>query len=372
MAVRRQGNAPPYRCIARITNPGARLAYNGQPATPNIARWTTHVVRLALMWWALVAATLVVLGVWFMTSMPGSSHSAPLFPLDDGEREICHRVRRHVEVLAGEIGERNLWRAAQLEAAAAYIARELRAYGYLVREQPHVVWDRTVKNLDCELTGRGRPDEIVVVGAHYDSVAGCPGAGDNGSGVAAMLELARMLKDRKLNRTVRFAAFVNEEPPFCFTRRMGSLVYARECWRRRERIVAMFSLETIGYYSDEQGSQRYPFPFGLLYPRRGNFIAFVANLSSRRLVRESLSLFRRHAAFPSEGVAAPGYLPGIFWSDHWSFWRQGYKAVMITDTAPFRFPYYHTPQDTPDKLDYERMAPVVGGMARVVEEFASR
>lgn len=305
-----------------------------------------------------------------MTAMPGASYRGPLNPLTDGEREICHQMRRHVEVLAGEIGERNLWRTAELEAAAKYIGDQLMASDYVVREHPHVVWDRTVKNLDVELTGRARPSEIVVVGAHYDSVIGCPGAGDNATGVAAMLELARLLEGRSLERTVRFAAFVNEEPPFCFTRQMGSLVYARDCKRRRERIVAMFSLETIGYYSDEPGSQRYPFPFGLFYPRRGNFIAFVANLSSRGLVRDSLGRFRRHAAFPSEGVAALGYLPGIFWSDHWSFWRQGYRAVMVTDTAPFRFPYYHTPQDTPDKLDYDRMARVVQGMADVVEGLA--
>ncbi len=327
-------------------------------------------VKLGLMLWLLVAAVIAILGVRFMTAMPGASHRAPLAPLSDEEREICHGLRRHVEVLARVIGERNLWRVTALEAAAKYVADQLTALGYAVREHPHVVWGQTVNNLDAELTGRARPYEIMVVGAHYDSVIGCPGAGDNASGVAAMLELARLLRGRSLERTLRFAAFVNEEPPFCFTRQMGSLVYAKDCKRRRDKIVAMFSLETIGYYSDEKGSQRYPFPFGLLYPRRGNFIAFVANLSSRRLVRESLGLFRRHAAFPSEGVAAPGYLPGIFWSDHWSFWRQGYEAVMITDTAPFRFPYYHTPQDTPDTLDYERMARVVLGLARVVEGLA--
>jgi Zn-dependent M28 family amino/carboxypeptidase len=174
-----------------------------------------------------------------------------------------------------------------------------------------------------------------------------------------------------MDRTIRFAAFVNEEPPFFFTGRMGSAVYAKEQRRSGAKIAAMFSLETIGYFSDRPGSQRYPFPLRGLYPDRGCFIAFVGNLASRRLVRRSIRTFRRHARLPSEGIAAPGYLPGVFWSDQWAFWRQGYRAVMITDTAPFRYPFYHTPQDTPDKLDYDRMAHLVAGLAEVVRDLAA-
>jgi hypothetical protein len=132
----------------------------------------------------------------------------------------------------------------------------------------------------------------------------------------------------------------------------------------------MLSLETLGYYTDADRSQHYPFPFGLFYPRVGNFIGFVGNMASRQLVRRSVASFRRHTAFPSEGAAAPGWLAGIGWSDHWAFWQQGYAAVMVTDTAPFRYAPYHTRADKPDRLHYDHTARVVSGLARVVMELA--
>ncbi len=209
-----------------------------------------------------------------------------------------------------------------------------------------------------------------MIGAHYDSVAGAVGANDNGSGVAATLELARLMKDAKPSRTVRFVAFVNEEPPFYRSDQMGSGVYARRSRERKDNIVAMLSLETIGYYSDEPGSQRYPFPLNFFYPSTGNFIAFVSNLGSRPLLHASIAAFRRHAGFPSDGVAAPAFIPGIDWSDHRSFWQEGYPALMVTDTAPYRYPHYHTPQDTPDKVDYERLARVITGLHGMLRELA--
>ena len=172
-------------------------------------------------------------------------------------------------------------------------------------------------------------------------------------------------------RTVRLVAFVNEEPPFCHTDLMGSRVYARRCRARDENVVAMLSLETIGFYVDEPGSQKYPFPFSLFYPDTGNFVGFVGNLGSRSLTRRSIRAFRESTDFPSEGLAAPGWIPGIGWSDHWSFWQEGYPGVMITDTAPFRYPHYHTPQDTPDRIDYDRFARVVMGVSGVVEALAT-
>lgn len=318
----------------------------------------------------IVALALAGLGVWFMTSMPGRSYRGAFDTLSAGERATHDQVRRHVWVLAGEIGERNLWKPAALDAAAAYVTSELRRSGLDVQAQAYDVAGRTVNNLEAERRGTVAPAEIVVVGAHYDSIAGCPAANDNASGVAAMLEIARLLRDVPCGRTIRYVAFVNEEPPFFFTSNQGAVVYAWRCRQRGERIVAMYSLETIGCYLDGRGTQQYPFPFGLFYPNVGNFVAFVGNVSSRRLVRRSVAAFRRHAAFPSEGAAAPGYLPGIFWSDHWAFWRQGYPAVMVTDTAPFRYPQYHTSGDTPDQLDYGRMARVVVGLADVVREIA--
>jgi Zn-dependent M28 family amino/carboxypeptidase len=182
--------------------------------------------------------------------------------------------------------------------------------------------------------------------------------------VAAVIELAQALRSWAPQRTWRFALFVNEEPPFFASDQMGSQLHARTARARNERIVAMFSLETIGYYSDAPGSQRYPFPFNLFYPDRGNFLAFVANLRSRALLHQTIATFRAQAQFPSEGVAAPAFIPGVDWSDHGSFWEQGYPALMITDTAPYRYPHYHTARDTPDRVDYERLARVVQGLER--------
>ncbi len=325
-------------------------------------------LRVLLLWGGLLLVA--VLGVLYMIRMPGSSYSGPLPPLDDDELKVRERLEKHVRMLAGEIGERNLWRYEALEASACYINQTFRELGYQVATQEFVVEGKTVNNIGVEIAGTSLPDEIVLVGGHYDSVIGSPGANDNATGTAAVLELARLLAGRKLTRTLRFVAFVNEEPPFFLSGNMGSRVYARRSRERGEKIVAMFSIETIGTYSDTKGSQQYPFPFSFFYPDTANFISFVGNVSSRDLVRRSIASFRRHTAFPSEGVAAPGWIIGVGWSDHWSFWREGYRAFMVTDTALFRYEHYHTPEDTPEKIDYARTARVVAGLARMVADLA--
>lgn len=305
-----------------------------------------------------------------MITMPGHSFSGTLPPLTIEEHEISRHLNGHVQTIAQEIGERNLWHYKALTASGAYIDATFRDLGYTVRQQEFRVEGKTVTNIEVERRGATLPDEIVIVGAHYDSVIGSPGANDNATGVAAVLELARLLATTTRSRTVRFVTFVNEEPPFFQTDDMGSAVYARRSHSRNENIVAMLSIETIGYYSDTQGSQQYPIPFSLFYPRTGNFIGFVGNVASQGLVHRSITSFRRHTKFPSEGITVPGWIPGIGWSDHWAFWEQGYQALMITDTAPFRYPYYHTAEDTHDKIDYDRTARVVAGIARVVSELA--
>ena len=323
---------------------------------------------------ALVLVGLPVLGcavVWaLMIRMPGRSFAGPLPPLSADEEASRARLEAHVTYLAGTIGERSYRRPASLDAAATYLATTLEALGYAVTAQPFAVDGQPFRNLEAVITGRRRPEEIVVVGGHYDSVVGTPGADDNATGTAAVLELARLLREEPLDRTVRLVAFVNEEPPFFLTEHMGSRVYAREAARRGDRIVAMLSLETIGYYSSEPGSQRYPPPLGLAYPDRGDFIGFVGNVASRALVRRSVGAFRRHARFPSQGVAAPAAIPGVYWSDHSSFWREGYPPIMVTNTGPFGNPAYHSAADTPDGVDYARMARVVHGVAAVVRELA--
>ncbi len=307
-----------------------------------------------------------------MFRMPGKSHRGPLPALTETQAGLRDALKRDIETLAGEIGERNLYRYDKLLEAARYIEDSLAEAGYEVERQAFEVNGKTCVNLAAEITGRNRAGEIVVVGGHYDTVPGCPGANDNGTGVAATLVLARVMRDLDPERTLRFVLFVNEEPPFFQTPTMGSWVYARQCRQRQENIVAMLSLETIGYYRQEKGSQRYPMAgISLFYPSTGNFISFVGNVGSRRLVRRVVGAFRRHASFPSEGGALPGGIPGVGWSDHWAFWREGYPALMVTDTAPYRYPHYHEPSDTPDKIDYDRTARVVAGLQDVLEELAN-
>lgn len=326
--------------------------------------WLGRLIGLGLV------LLLALLALLYCTRMPGRSYAGPLEPLTEDEQALRDEMREHVGVLAGKIGERNLIRVRALGAAADYLRASLAGMGYDVREQAFRVEGEEVRNLEVEVKGSARPEEIVLIGAHYDSVIGAPGANDNASGVAALVALARWARGREFARTVRFVAFVNEEPPFFQSQAMGSRVYAREAKTRGEKIVAMLSLETIGCYSDAPGSQSYPAPFGLLYPETGNFIAFVGNVGSRDLVQRVISVFRETTKFPSEGTAAPGWIPGIGWSDQWSFWQEGYAGVMVTDTALFRYVEYHTERDLPEMLDYERMARVVTGVEHVVATLA--
>jgi len=314
--------------------------------------------------------TALVLGsaVWYMTAMPGASFRGALPPLSSDEVQIKSNLEKHVEYFAGTIGERNVIAYQPLVSTAQYIENSLKGFGYEVASQEYVVQMRKVRNLIVEIQGKARANEIVVIGAHYDTVDDCPGADDNSSGVAALLELARLLKDSHPARTMRLVAFVNEEPPWFQTSDMGSWVYAMEAHRKNENIVAAISLETIGMYSDAEGSQKYPAGFKRLYPSRGNFIAFVGDLGSRALVRDVVASFRKSTQFPSEGSAVPGAIPGVGWSDHWSFWQEGYPAIMVTDTAPFRNPNYHLPTDKPDTLDYDRMARVTLGLFHVARD----
>jgi len=313
----------------------------------------------------------VVMTWWTMFRMPGTSYRGELPPADDALIRLSDELRQDVAQLADWIGERNVLNCPrELARAADYIEAQLAAAGYEVKRQEYVVSGCDCWNLEVEVLGTARPGEIVLVGAHYDSVIGTPGANDNASGVAAMLALARRFAGRKSDRTVRFVAFVNEEPPYFQTEAMGSRVYGRRCRERGEKVAAMLSLETIGYYSDASGSQQYPLPLGWLYPSQGDFIGIVGNVRSRGLVRRVVGAFRRNEQFPCEGGALPAAIPGVGFSDHWSFWQEGYTAVMVTDTAMFRYPYYHHPDDTVDKLDFERTARVVRGLGRVVAALA--
>jgi len=342
---------------------------------------------------AIAVAALFALLWWFGMRMPGKniSKAAPLSP---DEVTLREELRADVQKLAGDIGERNMWHYTQLNAAADFIEDSFSGAGLHPRRESYEIRGQACHNIEVEIPPQqdatsaeptaaeaavssgavasakaASPPSIILIGAHYDSVFGSPGANDNGSGVAAMLALARRFAGKTTEHTVRFVAFVNEEPPYFLGGDMGSFVYASRCKARGDKISAMISLETIGYFSDAPRSQTYPSPgLGVFYPRVGNFIGFVSNVHSRTLLRRVIALFRKHAKIPSEGAALPSFVPGVSWSDQWSFWRCGYPGIMITDTAPFRYPHYHSASDTPDKLDYDRFTLVVSGVEKVIED----
>lgn len=318
------------------------------------------------------------------------SYRGPLKPLTAGEEALAKRLHDHVWLLAGDIGARSLTSAPEgLERAAGYIEYVLKSCGYEIEREEYVVQvasHRNAKsgqgsikfpieehktwNVIAELPGTS--PEIVLVGAHYDSVYDCPAANDNGSGVAALLEIARAMKNADLKKTLRFVAFTNEEPPFFTTHEMGSQLHADNCKKRGEDIIAMVCLETIGYYTNEPNSQKFPHSaFGLVYPKVGNFISFVSNMESSALMKRCLNSFRKSVKFPSEGISVPSQIKGVDFSDQRNFWKHGYSGIMVTDTAFYRYPHYHEETDTPEKLDYDNLARVVTGLIGVVRNLVS-
>jgi Zn-dependent M28 family amino/carboxypeptidase len=276
-----------------------------------------------------------------------------------------------VHALASQIGERHVGRAGSLPTAAKYIVATLQAAGCDVVGHEYEVTGVDVHNIVSEQRGETHPGEVVLIGAHYDTIPNCPGANDNASGIAALLELAVACRAQHFERTLRFVAFANEEAPFFHTEAMGSLLYARQCRADDTNIIGMCALETIGYYTSAAGSQRYPAaPFAWFYPSTADFIAFVSNIRSRAWLRQAASAFRATSTFPLVTAAVPPLVPGAAASDHWSFWQAGYPALMVTDTAPFRYEHYHTPSDVPQHLDYESMARVVMGLLGMLQRLA--
>jgi Zn-dependent M28 family amino/carboxypeptidase len=289
-------------------------------------------------------------------------------PVDLERQE--EELRRYIDRLASTIGERNIYCYPKLCEAAAFIEQSLLDSGYQPRRQEYQAKGKTFANIEAEITGQVHPQEIVIIGAHYDTARGSPGANDNASGVAALLTLARLFSDKRISRTLRFVAFTNEERPFLRTAQMGSRVYARRCRERQENIIAMLSLETIGYYSKKAGTQWLSF-FGSLYPNRGDFILFAANPSSKELLKKATQSFQRHTDISCQTATLPSFSPGAKSSDHWSFWKEGYPGLMVTDTAPLRYPYYHKADDLPDKLRYDFLNAVVEGLTASVWDLAN-
>ncbi len=301
---------------------------------PPFRRWRlASKIQIGAFLAMITVGPLVAYGVVLL--MPGRSYRGPLPALTADQARLRDREGLDLAHLAVDIGERNALHPEALAAAAAWIEAELRAAGY-APERETVSADGPERcNVEAEHRGAGAPDEIVVGGAHYDSARGTPGANDDGTGVVALLALARSTAGEVTRRTVRFVAFVNEEPPYFATPRMGSAIYAARSAERREKITAMLSLEMLGGYDEREHSQHYPFPLDLFFPDHGDFIAFVGNVDSRALVRQSVGAFRAGASFPSEGAALPTGTTAADWSDHRSFWARGYPALMVTDTAIF-------------------------------------
>jgi hypothetical protein len=319
----------------------------------------------------LVLVGLPLAALLWMTAVPGHSWSGPLPPLGAGETALAGRLRADVGGIAAE--PHNVAHPQALERSARYLEARLAALGYKIVSQRFRSGGVDVRNLEVAVEPALGDAPTLVIGAHYDSVGEAPGANDNATGAAALVELARglaPLRGRSRLR-LRLVLFVNEEPPFFKTEAMGSLVFARVLRQSGERVEGMIALETLGFYSGAPGSQHYPPPLGAFYPDKGDFVAFVGTTESRSWVRHVVRDFRAAARFPSEGGTAPAFLQGIDWSDHWSFGKIGVPALMVTDTAPFRYPFYHTREDTPDKVDFDRLARVVAGLERMVRGWAT-
>ena len=288
---------------------------------------------------------------------------------------LVARLEATVRHLSGAIGERHFRRGDALDAALRFIREQVGELQVAVTEHHFEVSGRRFTNVEVTvpaLSGAATEPGCIVVGAHYDTVPGTPGADDNATGVAALIELVRQLRGERFERALRFVFFPNEEPPFFPDAGMGSAAYAAQLRREGIDVHVMISLEMLGYYSDRAKSQRYPPGMSFFYPDRGNFIGFVSNLHSRERLREVKRAFIASSTFPCESLAAPEWTVVVGLSDHSSFWKQGYPGLMVTDTAFMRNPHYHQASDTADTLDFERFAKVTEGLVGAVRLLASR
>lgn len=320
---------------------------------------------------ALVAVFAVVAAVrWFIVH-PRQPFTAALPPLDDADRACALRLEGHVRAVASK--PHNIAHPHALEAAARYIEAMLLSLGLNPIAHPYEVDGQMVRNIEViiEPTTSGGSAQTFVIGAHYDAPDDCPGANDNGTGVAALLELAQHLRShRPAKHRLRLVFFVNEEHPYGQTVDMGSYRHAKQLRANGESVAGMWALETLGYFPDRAGTQRFPFPFGLLFPDRGNFVAFIGMPRARQLAKRSVAAFRATTKFPAIGGVAPAFIEGIDLSDHWAYDQFHFPALMITDTAPFRNPFYHQVFDTPDTVDYASLARITGGLERTIRIMA--
>lgn len=310
--------------------------------------------------------TAALAAAW-LAAAPATAAEGKKAPMPD----LQEKLRAHVFELAERIGERNAFKYKPLRDARDYVLGVFGGYGFAASTQPYTIWENTFENVVAVLPGSGGAAAgTLVVGAHYDTAPGTPGADDNASGVAGLLELARLMRAAAPRKTIVFAAFASEEPPFFGTDLMGSRVFAAAARAKGEPIEAMISLEMIGYYDKRPGSQRYPPLVRFFFPDTGDFISLVGNFGSRSFLTRLRDALKRRMRLPLEYASLPAWVPGVDWSDHASFWQEGYPAVMLTDTSFYRNRHYHEGTDRYDTLDYASMAAFVEGLAAALEELA--
>lgn len=279
---------------------------------------------------------------------------------------VIENLHQHAGYLSVNIGERHLWKEGSLDRTADYIESTLTSSGYSVHRQTYSCYGKNVSNLIVEKAGTEQ--EVVVIGAHYDTVPGTPGADDNASAVAGLLELARLHRNIPNKKTLLFVAFANEEPPCFGFSNMGSMVHAKSLKEAERPVEVMVSLEMIGYFRPER-IQNYPLPgMNLFYPRTADFIGVVGNFRSSKYVSLFKKGIRKYSAIEARSLTGPEFFGGINLSDNSSFWRHGFKAIMVTDTSFFRNPHYHQETDTIDTLDFEKMTEVVKGLHFTLSE----
>ncbi|MCI4624716.1 MAG: M28 family peptidase [Candidatus Magnetoovum sp. WYHC-5] len=288
-------------------------------------------------------------------------------------QQLNKNLKDTVYFLCEGIGPRHFSNTLALDNTAMFISEKLKMFGYEVKYQEYEFNKSVYKNVYAVLNGTKSAEDVLVIGAHYDTIKDSPGADDNASAVAVLLELARIFSNIPQKRTIHFVAFTLEEPPVFGTSFMGSYMYAHYLKKQGVAVMGMICLEMLGYFTEEPESQFYPLYFlRWIFPKTGNYIAFVGNRNSKDLIELAKSGFKKATPLPVESICMVKSIPGVTFSDHRSFWKLGYKAIMVTDTAFYRNPHYHTHSDTADKLDYERMAHVVAGLVSSITELANK
>jgi hypothetical protein len=319
-------------------------------------------VRLAFALLLITLGLILALGlVYWLVTQPMVGVRRTVSPAAD-----MSKLESHVRMLSERFHPRSFDQPDHLQQAAAYIHSEFKNARGRVVDQLFEVHGVQYRNVIARYgPGQG---PLLVIGAHYDAVAETPGADDNASGVAGLLELARLLGEKASPVSVELVAYCLEEPPYFRTESMGSAHHASELRKSGREVTLMLALEMIGYFTSAPDSQTYPLKqLSSIYPSQGDFIAVVGRVEDWSATRRVKSVMRGATDLPVQSINGPASIPGIDFSDHSNYWDEGFAALMITDTAFYRNPYYHAAGDTADRLDYRSMAKVVQGIYAIAQ-----